>query len=61
MTAGQVRKGLTTARICRAQPTRPPWAGPTAYRVVGAHGLYTKRYGPAITTPWLWPARPPTT
>ena len=35
------------------------WVGPTGYLVVGAYGLYTQWHGPALTTPWLWPARPP--
>jgi hypothetical protein len=34
------------------------WAGPLAYMVVGAYGLYTDWHGPALTTPWIWPARP---
>jgi hypothetical protein len=35
------------------------WAGPTAYLVIGAYGLYTQWHRPALTTPWIWPARPP--
>ena len=35
------------------------WVGPTGYLVVGAYGLYTQCHGPALTTPWIWPARPP--
>jgi hypothetical protein len=35
------------------------WAGPACYLVAGAYGLYTQWHGPALTTPWLWPARPP--
>jgi hypothetical protein len=35
------------------------WAGPVAYLVAGAYALYTQWHGPALTTPWLWPARPP--
>ena len=34
------------------------WAGPVGYLVVGAYGLYTQWHGPALTTPWIWPARP---
>jgi len=37
------------------------WAGPAGYLVVGAYGLYTQWHGPALTTPWIWPARPRTT
>jgi hypothetical protein len=35
------------------------WVGPLGYLVVGAYGLYTQWHGPALTTPWIWPARPP--
>ena len=35
------------------------WAGPAGYLVVGAYGLYTQWHRPALTTPWIWPARPP--
>jgi hypothetical protein len=35
------------------------WAGPAGYLVVGAYGVYTQWHGPALTTPWIWPARPP--
>jgi hypothetical protein len=35
------------------------WVGPAGYLVVGAYGLYTQWHGPALTTPWIWPARPP--
>jgi hypothetical protein len=35
------------------------WAGPTTYLVVGVYALYTQWHGPALTTPWIWPARPP--
>ena len=35
------------------------WAGPIGYLMVGAYGLYTQWHGPALTTPWIWPARPP--
>jgi hypothetical protein len=35
------------------------WAGPTGYLVAGVYGLYTQWHGPALTTPWLFPARPP--
>jgi len=34
------------------------WTGPTAYLVIGIYGLYTQWHGPALTTPWIWPARP---
>lgn len=35
------------------------WTGPTAYLVAGVYALYTVWHGPALVTPWLWPARPP--
>ncbi|MFF0372226.1 hypothetical protein [Micromonospora sp. NPDC005087] len=35
------------------------WAGPTAYLIIALYALYTQWHGPAVTTPWMWPARPP--
>lgn len=35
------------------------WVGPTGYLLLGAYGLYTQWHHPALTTPWIWPARPP--
>jgi hypothetical protein len=35
------------------------WAGPAGYLMAGVYGLYTQWHHPALTTPWLWPARPP--
>jgi hypothetical protein len=35
------------------------WVGPAAYLVVGVFGLYTQWHHPALTTPWIWPDRPP--
>ena len=35
------------------------WVGPTGYLLAGAYALYTQWHHPALTTPWLWPARPP--
>jgi hypothetical protein len=35
------------------------WVGPTGYLLAGAYGLYTQWHHPALTTPWIWPARPP--
>lgn len=35
------------------------WAGPVGYLVAGVYGLYTQWHGPALTTPWIWPGRPP--
>ena len=33
--------------------------GPTLYMLVGVYALYLQWHGPALTTPWVWPARPP--
>jgi hypothetical protein len=38
---------------------RLAWTGPTGYLLAGAYGLYTQWHHPALTTPWIWPARPP--
>ena len=35
------------------------WAGPTTYLIVGVYALYTQWHAPGLTTPWVWPARPP--
>ncbi len=35
------------------------WTGPMVYLVVGLYALYAEWHGPALTTPWVWPARPP--
>ena len=35
------------------------WVGPAGYLVAGVYALYTQWHRPALTTPWLWPARPP--
>jgi hypothetical protein len=35
------------------------WVGPTGYLMAGLYALYTQWHGPALTTPWIWPARPP--
>jgi hypothetical protein len=35
------------------------WIGPTAYMIVSVYAVYTQWHGPAMTTPWIWPARPP--
>lgn len=34
------------------------WTGPTGYLLAGLYGLYTQWHHPALTTPWIWPARP---
>ena len=35
------------------------WTGPAAYLIPGVYALYTQWHHPALTTPWLWPGRPP--
>jgi hypothetical protein len=35
------------------------WTGPAAYTMIGIYALYRQWHGPALTTPWMWPARPP--
>jgi hypothetical protein len=35
------------------------WTGPTAYLVAAVYALYSQWHAPALSTPWLWPARPP--
>jgi hypothetical protein len=35
------------------------WIGPAAYLIPGMYALYTQWHHPALTTPWLWPGRPP--
>ena len=35
------------------------WTGPAAYLIPGLYALYTQWHPPALTTPWLWPGRPP--
>jgi hypothetical protein len=54
--AGMTGIGLLCAA---ALGGRLAWVGPTGYLVAGAYGLYTQWHGPALTTPWIWPARPP--
>jgi len=34
------------------------WTGPVVYMLVGAYGLYTDWHPPALTSPWIFPARP---
>jgi hypothetical protein len=54
--AGMTGIGLLCAAVVGGSLA---WVGPTGYLVVGAYGLYTQWHGPAVTTPWIWPARPP--
>jgi hypothetical protein len=36
------------------------WTGPATYMMISVYALYTQWHPPALTTPWLWPARPTT-
>jgi hypothetical protein len=54
--AGTTGIGLLGAA---ALGSSPAWAGPTTYLVAGVYALYTQWHHPALTTPWLWPGRPP--
>lgn len=54
--AGLVGIGLLCAAILGGGLA---WVGPTAYLIAGIYALYTQWHPPAVTTPWLWPARPP--
>lgn len=35
------------------------WTGPLAYLFIGVYALYTDWHPPVLSTPWIWPARPP--
>jgi hypothetical protein len=54
--AGLTGIGLLCAALLGGQLG---WTGPLGYMLVGVYGLYTDWHGPALTTPWIWPARPP--
>lgn len=34
------------------------WTGPLGYLIASVYAIYTQWHQPALTTPWLWPARP---
>jgi hypothetical protein len=53
--------GLTgIGLLCAAVLGGPlAWTGPLAYLVAGAYALYTDWHPPTLTSPWLWPGRPP--
>lgn len=38
---------------------RLAWTGPVGYLLAGVYGLYSQWHGVAVSTPWIWPARPP--
>jgi len=54
-TAGLTGIGLLCAALLGAALA---WTGPTAYLIIAVYALYTQWHGPALTTPWIWPARP---
>ena len=35
------------------------WTGPLSYLLVSVFALYTDWHPPTLSTPWLWPGRPP--
>jgi hypothetical protein len=47
--------GLLGAALLRGSLA---WTALTAYLVVAIYALYTQWHGPALTSPWIWPARP---
>ena len=53
--------GLTgIGLLCAALLGGPrAWIGPMAYLMIGVYALYTQWHPPTLSTPWLWPARPP--
>ena len=54
-TAGLVGIGLLCAVLLGGGLA---WTGPVVYMIVGAYGLYSDWHPPALTSPWVWPARP---
>jgi hypothetical protein len=54
--AGLVGIGLLCAAVLGGGLA---WVGPTAYLIAGVYALHTEWHPPVVTTPWLWPARPP--
>ena len=35
------------------------WTGPLVYLLVGLYALYSDWHPPTLSTPWIWPGRPP--
>ncbi|GIE47244.1 hypothetical protein Ani05nite_07780 [Amorphoplanes nipponensis] len=54
--AGLTGIGLLCAATLRGALA---WTGPVAYMMIAVYALYTRWHGPAQSTPWIWPARPP--
>jgi hypothetical protein len=55
-TAGLTGIGLLCAAVLGGGLA---WTGPLGYLVAGTYALYGNWHGLGVTTPWLWPARPP--
>jgi len=60
-TRAAVQAGLATAGLSRQLGLGAglAWTAPTAYLLAGAYALYTDWHPPTLSTPWIWPARPP--
>jgi len=54
--AGLIGIGLLCATVLGGPLA---WTGPLAYLVAGVYGLYSDWHPPTLSTPWIWPARPP--
>ena len=54
--AGLVGIGLLCAALLGGSLA---WSGPVVYMLIGAYGLYSDWHPPTLTSPWIWPARPP--
>jgi hypothetical protein len=54
--AGLTVIGLLCAAVLGAALA---WTGPIAYMMISVYAQYSQWHGPALTTPWIWPARPP--
>ena len=54
-TAGLTGIGLLCAALLGGSRA---WIGPLAYLLIAAYSLYTLWHGPALSSPWIWPARP---
>jgi hypothetical protein len=55
-TAGLTGIGLLCAAVLGGARA---WTGPMAYLMIAVYALYTQWHGPALSSPWIWPARPP--
>ncbi len=54
-TVGLIGIGLLCATVLGGALA---WTGPITYLIIGIYALYTQWHGPALTTPWIWSARP---